>query len=195
MESGIGANVNIAPDALITAARTKYNNIDQRVIWNKFDPRDSQIMALTTMVETNEGNKKPTINGNGGTVLSVNAQDARQKKTNNNFIDGLARWQIKNVGPSKVFDSKTHYWCPHHVKKGKWNGMYILHHPNQHKGKRAETDAAPAADPTKDSSQQDDKVGGTAAAIQLQSRLKKVMCANLCLISEDVDKLFYEAKN
>ena len=33
VESGIGANANIAPDALITAACTKYNNIDQKGIW------------------------------------------------------------------------------------------------------------------------------------------------------------------
>ena len=66
---------------------------------------------------------------------------------------------------------------------------------DHHKGKRAKTDAAPAAAPSKDSSQQDDKGGGTSAALQFQSRLKTVMCANLCLSSEDVDKLFDEAKN
>ena len=126
----------------------------------------------------------------------MNAQDAWQNKTtNNDFIDGLARWKINNVGLSKVFHGKTYYWCPHHVKEGKWNGMYVLHCTDQHKGKRVKTDASPAAAPAKNSSQQDYKGGGTAAALQLQSRLKTVMCANLCLSSEDVDKLFDEAKN
>ena len=170
--------------------------MDQKGIWNKVDPRDAQIMALTTMVETMKGNKKPSVHGNGGTVLSVNAQDAWQNKTtNNDFINGLAHWQTKNVGTSKIFDDKTYYWRPHHVKEGKWNGMYVLHLPEEHKGKRAKTDAAPTAAPVKDSSQQDDKGVGTAADIQLQSRLKTVICANLCLSSEDVDKLFDEAKN
>ena len=42
------------------------------------------------------------------TVFSGNAQDDWQNKTtNNDFIDGLASWQIKNVGPSKDFESKT----------------------------------------------------------------------------------------
>ena len=153
-------------------------------------------MALTTMVETMKGNKKPSVHGNGGTVLSVNAQDYWQNKTtNNDFINGFARWRIKNVGPSKDFESKTYYWCPHHVKEGKWNGMYVLHRPDQHKGKRAKTDAAPTAAPAKDYSHQDGKCGGTAAALQFKSRLKTVMYANLCLSSEDVDKLFDEAKN
>ena len=73
--------------------------------------------------------------------------------------------------------------------------MYVLHRPDHNKGKRVKTDASPAAAPAKDSSQQDDKGGGTAAALQLQSRLKTAMCANLCLSSEDFDKLFDEAKN
>ena len=73
--------------------------------------------------------------------------------------------------------------------------MYVLHCLDQHKGKHVKTDSAPAAAPANDSSQQDDKGGRTAAALQLQSRLKKVMCANLCPSSEDVDKLFDEAKN
>ena len=158
--------------------------MDQKGIWNKVDPRDTQIMSLTTMVETMKGNKKPSVHGNVGTVLSVNAQDAWQNKTNNNdFINGLSRWRIKNVGPSKVFDSKIYYWYPQHMKEGKQNRMYVLHRPDQHKGKSAKTDAAPTAAPAKDSSQQDDKGGGTAAALQLQSRINTVMCANLCLSS------------
>ena len=120
VESGIGANANIAPDALITSARTKYNDMDQKGIWNKVDPRDAQIMDLTTMVKTMKGNQKPSVHGNGGTVLSVNAQDAWQNTTtNNDFIDGLARWKINNVGLSKVFHGKTYYWCFHHEKEGK----------------------------------------------------------------------------
>ena len=84
--------------------------MDQKGIWNKFDLRDAQIMALTAMVKTMKRNKKPRIHGNGGTVLSVNAQYAWQNKTtNNDSVDGLARWRIKNVGPSKVFDDKTYY--------------------------------------------------------------------------------------
>ena len=72
--------------------------------------------------------------------------------------------------------------------------MYVLHCPDQHKGKRVNIDAAPTAAPAKDSLQQDDRGGGTAAAIQFQSRLNTVMCANLCLSSEHVVKLFDEAK-
>ena len=98
--------------------------MDQRGIGNKVDLRDAQSMSLTTMVETMKGNKKPSVHGNGGKVISVSAQYAWQNKTtNNDLINGLARWRINNVGSSKVFDHKTYYWCPHHVEEGKWNGM------------------------------------------------------------------------
>ena len=80
------------------------------------------------------------------------------------------------------------------MKEVKWNGMYVLHRPGQHKVKLAKTDAAPTAAPAKYSSHQDDKGDITAAALQLQSRLKTVMCANLCLRSEYVYKLFDKAK-
>ena len=73
--------------------------------------------------------------------------------------------------------------------------MYVLRRLDQHKRKHVKTDAAPDAAPANDSSQQDEKGGRTAAALQLQSRLKKVRCANLCPSSEDVDNLFDEAKN
>ena len=64
--------------------------MDQKCIWNKVDPRDAQIMALPTMFETMKENKNPSVHGNCGTVLSVNAQDAWQNKTtDNDFIDGL----------------------------------------------------------------------------------------------------------
>ena len=66
-ESGIGANENISPDALTTASLTKYNNMDQKSIWNKVYPRDAKIMSPTTMIETMKGNKMPIVHGNGGT--------------------------------------------------------------------------------------------------------------------------------
>ena len=50
VESGIGAHAGITPDNLIRASRTKYNNMDTLDVWNKVDPRDAKILALTTIV-------------------------------------------------------------------------------------------------------------------------------------------------
>ena len=55
-------------------------------------------MALTTMVKTMKVNKKPSVHGNGGTVLSVNAQDAWQKKPT------IILLMVLLVGKSRTFD-------------------------------------------------------------------------------------------
>ena len=50
VESGIGLNANITYDSLITACLAKYNNTVKNKDWHKVDPRDAQIIALTTIM-------------------------------------------------------------------------------------------------------------------------------------------------
>ena len=187
VESGIGSHSVITPDALITAARTKFNNMDSKDLWDKVDPRDARIMALATIVENLQKGTRGAATG--GTALAVDANQAwKSKTTDDEYIDGLPRWRIKNVGPSKELGGKTYYWCPHHVKPGKWDGMYVLHRPEQHKGRRKNGTATAATTATSD-----EKKVTPAADLQLASRLKEVMCTNLCMSAADVDALFTEA--
>ena len=66
--------------------------------------------------------------------------------------------------------------------------MYVLHRPEQHKGRRKNGTATAATTATSD-----EKKVTPAADLQLASRLKEVMCTNLCMSAEDVDALFTEA--
>ena len=66
VDSGINSNANITPDSLIIACRTKYNNMVKNKGWHKVDPRDAQILTLTTIVEN-------TKTKSGGTVLVTTA--------------------------------------------------------------------------------------------------------------------------
>ena len=61
VESGIGAHANITPNNLIKASRTKYNNMGALDVWNKVDPRDAKILALTTIVAKLEKNGKTAL--------------------------------------------------------------------------------------------------------------------------------------
>ena len=72
VDSGIGSNANITPDSLIIACRTKYNNMVENKDWHKVDPRDAQILALTTFME-----KMKTKSG--GTVLVTKAGACKEK--------------------------------------------------------------------------------------------------------------------
>ena len=50
VESGTGSNRRIQPHAIVAAARAKFNNMKFNGDWSKVDPRDAQILALTTQV-------------------------------------------------------------------------------------------------------------------------------------------------
>ena len=81
-------------------------------------------------------------------------------------------------------DGILYHWCPHHVKPGMWDGMNQTHSEADHRGELFGTNKA-----TKD----DKKAEIGSNSLQLQSRLKEVMCTNLHLSSADVEKLFEQA--
>ena len=129
VESGIGSNARINSNSLIIACRTKYNIIVENKDWHKVDPRDAKILSLTTIMENMKSKS-------GGTVLVTKADTYKEKTTNDEFINGLERCRTVKTGKTKFVKGHTYYWCPHHVKEGMWNGMYVTHKPEELKGKR-----------------------------------------------------------
>ena len=81
-------------------------------------------------------------------------------------------------------DGILYHWCPHHVKPGLWDGMYQTHSEAEHRGEKFGTNKVV---------EKDKKAEGGSNSLQLQSRLKEVMCTNLQLSSADVEKLFEQA--
>ena len=51
VDSGYGYNANAAPATLLMSAKQLYTNISRRNEWSKVDPRDAQILALTTALD------------------------------------------------------------------------------------------------------------------------------------------------
>lgn len=201
VESGIGVYHEITPDTLISASRSKYNNMVDKDVWGLVDPRDTKMLALTTKIDSllKEQAKtavalatsleKNASNGGGG----GNGQKAwKERTTDDKYVDGLLRVRTIKDGPTKTIEGEQFWWCPKHVHpKGLWNGLYVKHHPDKHdevtQRRKGNKPAAPAATTTPNADAA--KVG-----LELQSKLKSVMCTNLCLSSEDVDKLFAEAQ-
>ena len=68
VDAGYGYNANVAPATLLMAVKQLYTNILRRNEWIKVDPRDAQILALTTALE-----KQPSkqSHGSGGYNSSV----------------------------------------------------------------------------------------------------------------------------
>ena len=107
--------------------------------WQKVDPCDAQILALTTIMENMK--TKSFV-----TVVVTKADAYREKTTNDEFINGLERWFTVKTDKTKVVKGRTYYWCPQHVKEGIWNGMYVTHKPEDHKGKRPNAQNTTVAD-------------------------------------------------
>ena len=73
--------------------------------------------------------------------------------------------------------------------------MYVTHKTREHKGKRPNAQKTTVADTQGNNgvAKKEDKSNG-ASTLQLQSKLKEVMCTNLCMSGDDVDKVFSQAK-
>ena len=192
VESGIGAHAHITTDALIVACKTKYNNMDGRNEWTAVDPRDARIMALTTKLE----NQTEALAKLTSTALATAASGNSNHGTSGldtNFFPGtrVQKWRGTRDGPTKVGpDGKKLHWCKHHVHPdGHWNGLYVNHPEDQHDRVVGKFKKSDGGDTTNSASNNDN----ATKQLQLQSKLKEVLCTNLCMSSDDVDKLLEKA--
>ena len=44
----------------------------------------------------------------------------------------IEAWRMKKGQDSVTRDGKTWYWCPNHKFPGKFDGLYVTHHPSKH---------------------------------------------------------------
>ena len=91
-------------ESLSEMTKSMYNNIVMNNKWDAVDPKDAQIMALTTKVHE---------------LVSGNTAKAGGR---------FSQWRNNNVGPMITRDGKSWWWCPHHGE----NGMYVRHKPEDH---------------------------------------------------------------
>ena len=127
IEAGFGTNVNVPADKLIVASRTKFNNMSEKKDWLKIDPRDAQILALTTKIHTMESNSNK---GAAGAALATNA-GATTGRTGEH-VSGLPKWRTVKNGATKTVDGAQFWWCPHHKHKDHlWDGLHVYHPPEK----------------------------------------------------------------
>lgn len=115
-ESGIGSMANIFPDEVITACCARYNNMETKKLWNKVDPHDAQLMAIATELKElkSQQTKATALVSVSNTDLPKNPPKGNGRRTDDKFINGVARWRTVKDGDTKVVDDRTYYWCPHH---------------------------------------------------------------------------------
>ncbi len=105
-------------DGLSIDAINKYNNMVHQKLWNKADPKDAKLLALTTEVQDLK------------TQLKLNDADGASgsNKRKGNFQ--LEAWRMKKGEEKKVVDGVQYWWCPHHKREGVFDGLYMPHDPS-----------------------------------------------------------------
>ena len=96
-------NANVAPATLLMSAKQLYTKISRLNEWSKVDPRDAQILALTTSLE-----KHPSKQSHGSGVYSGSGYGGSKKET----IPGmksLKKWRTINKGPTLMKDGVNHH--------------------------------------------------------------------------------------
>ena len=118
VDAGYGYNANVAPATLLMSAKQLYTNISRRNEWSKVDPRDAQILALTTALE-----KQPSKQSHGSGGYSGSGYGGSKEETIPG-MNSLKKWRTINKGPTLMKDGVNHHWCKHHVYEGRYDGLY-----------------------------------------------------------------------
>ena len=147
------------------------------------DPRDAQILTLTTALEKQPVNKPQGFGGYGG----ANEETIPGMKS-------LKKWRTINKGPTLAKDGVTHHWCKHHVYEGCYDGLYYHNH----------TEASHEKWAAKKRVGQAEKTTGPAPAaptpavepnLKISDALKNALCTNFCISKEDLAKVVNESVN
>ena len=109
-------------DEIKSAALRKYNNL---VEVSTVPPMKSA-SALATNAEDTSGLKN---NNNSGGINNGPPSGS----TGPRHSTGLKEWRKTKSFGEKVFkDDAWHWWCPHHVYPGVYDGLYMTHPPEEH---------------------------------------------------------------
>ena len=166
----------------LNLAEEKYLDMKERGIWHQVDPRDAQLMSLTTQLRelkearTTEATALATTGENKGGTSSELPFDLQNKKTWTKIKGSrIFTWRTIYKGDTIVVLGKTNYWCP--LCK-----MYGFHKPEKCNKK---------SDENKSSSQaKNDGQSGSTPNLGFTKELKSVLSTQLCISDEDIDKMF-----
>ena len=112
VNAGYGYNANVAPATLLMSAKQLYTNISCQNELSKVDPRDAQILALTTALE-----KQPSKQSHGSGGYNSSGYGGSKEET----IPGmklLKKWRKINKGPTLMKYGVNHHWYKNHVYEG-----------------------------------------------------------------------------
>ena len=188
IKSEIGTHAKITSKQLFQASEQFYNNLVSKKEWDKVDPKDARLIALTTEIEK----------------LKKDPSNQRSPPNNNTWGGGrgggdrvgtVERWRTKNIGDTTVRDGVTYHWCPHHVdKEGRWNGLYYKDYkPDEHDEWKQRRISHFNSRKKKNDGGGADGADSKKKKLTLSNELKTAFASNLCVSEEDIDKIVDKA--
>ena len=175
-----GYNTTITPQALIISSKQQYFNISRRGEWNKIDPRDAQIMALTTALKDSKT----------AAPAPAPSKNIDAKKERELYFE----WRTNNKGSTATWKGRLHTWCPNHKKAGVFDGMYYdSHTPETHDTWQAMMDVKYGSKRNGKKSTPATETASTDKLLKISDALKDAHFSNLCVSEDDLVKIIDSA--
>ena len=176
------------PSELITNAVTLYNIAVHSKYWNRPDPKDAKIIALTTQLEK-------LIKTSESLALATDGKTSTKPTQKPRNI--LEEWRKKKGAATITKDGQTWHWCPRHKVEGQYDGLYVTHSPADHDKVMAQRkenyqNRRNKKDKTKTSGQ---KSGGDKQRLTLSNNLIACLLTHSTLTSAQADALIQEAES
>ena len=199
IDSGLGLHSQIEPDTIIIACRQKYTNTVELKEWFKVDPRNAQLMTLVTQLQALQEKQSAAVLATAAGP-TTNKRQGFTSLPKGDVVEGTSveKWRIIKDSKTKVVNGATWHWCPYHVLEGIWDGMYLRHAATacpaiaaKNAKKNGGQTIAAAAAPTAGTAAT--AAAASKATLDIQAKLKEVLCTNLCLSDEVVNKIFDQA--
>jgi hypothetical protein len=178
------------PSELISSAVTLYNNAVHNKTWNKPDPKDAKLIALTTQLE-----KLLKSSGNQTALATDSSSSAKQTPKPRNIIED---WRKKKGAATVTKDGQTWHWCPKHKVDGQYDGLYVTHSPADHDkvmAQRKENYQKRREKKDKNSGSSNQNSGGNKQRLSLANNLKACLLSHSTLTSAQAEALIKEAES
>ena len=122
----IGLNNHMARDDLATAAHATYKNMVASNNYYKLDPKDANILALTTQVTDPER----SVSANLANVKSSGGSGGGYRGIQGDKIAGVEKLRTVSKGATIQHKGNTVCWCQSHKQKDVlFDGLYVWHKP------------------------------------------------------------------
>ena len=121
LEDNYNDGNDMTPEDVMKKAEVKYNNLKKSGKWDIADPRDVQIVALSTVLKSFIDHNNEQASNNGGRGKCRTNQNGNQNNRN------AGEWLAPPVDgkEEKTIDGRLAKWC---AKCNKGNGKWVVSH-------------------------------------------------------------------